>query len=383
MAILLIVLMLAMFGAYPIVKADVVIPNVTHLCQNDYPQNLDHCPTNTIDPSKTITIANSGCTLTAYAMLINQALAAQGLHQKKTDGSQGPIISYTPADLNTLLNDYQYQQPIYKVDANGKTDGVDHIETKCGWGTGKAPSGQGALTIGTDGKPIGSNTDISLGALFKAVQSDTKSKSFEGKGLTQKAGYASGYNGAPAIDANGVTLDDKYTKVLDELEAGMPVIVRTKNDGHTVLVTSFHQTPGQARGLGRYDIADPWNNPDGSSIQWLDDPQYHNMIWSWGADVFQKGGHSDPYQAPGDYYVPPEYLNDSQINPDQYGPQLSAPSFLHYPLTVGGVGGISFSVPVDKLGLLAPYIGLASTAMIGAVATAVYVKRIKRRKEKQ
>jgi len=45
------------------------------------------------------------------------------------------------------------------------------------------------------------------------------------------------------------------------------------------------------------------------------------------------------------------------------------------------VGGIVISV--DKFGLLAPYIGLASTAIIGAVATAVYVKRAKRRKEKQ
>jgi hypothetical protein len=45
------------------------------------------------------------------------------------------------------------------------------------------------------------------------------------------------------------------------------------------------------------------------------------------------------------------------------------------------VGGIV--VPADKFGLLAPYIGLASTTMIGAVATAVYVKRVKRRKEKQ
>jgi len=55
--------------------------------------------------------------------------------------------------------------------------------------------------------------------------------------------------------------------------------------------------------------------------------------------------------------------------------------------SVGGivipVGGISFSVTVDKPDLLAPYIGLASTAMIGAVATAVYVRRVKRRKEKQ
>jgi hypothetical protein len=45
------------------------------------------------------------------------------------------------------------------------------------------------------------------------------------------------------------------------------------------------------------------------------------------------------------------------------------------------VGGIV--VPIDKLGLLAPYIGLASTILAATVASTVYVKRIKRRKEKQ
>jgi hypothetical protein len=48
---------------------------------------------------------------------------------------------------------------------------------------------------------------------------------------------------------------------------------------------------------------------------------------------------------------------------------------------VGGVGGVV--VPVDKFGLLAPYIGLTSTILVATVATAVYVKRVKRRKEKQ
>jgi hypothetical protein len=52
-----------------------------------------------------------------------------------------------------------------------------------------------------------------------------------------------------------------------------------------------------------------------------------------------------------------------------------------YELSGVGVGGIV--VPVDKLGLLAPYIGLASTILVGAVASAVYVRRVKRRKEKQ
>ena len=46
-----------------------------------------------------------------------------------------------------------------------------------------------------------------------------------------------------------------------------------------------------------------------------------------------------------------------------------------------GVGG--FVVPIDKLGLLAPYVGLASTILVATVATALYVKRVKHRKEKQ
>jgi len=47
----------------------------------------------------------------------------------------------------------------------------------------------------------------------------------------------------------------------------------------------------------------------------------------------------------------------------------------------GAVGGIV--VPVDKFGLLAPYIGLSSTILVATVATAIYAKRVKRRKEKQ
>jgi hypothetical protein len=45
------------------------------------------------------------------------------------------------------------------------------------------------------------------------------------------------------------------------------------------------------------------------------------------------------------------------------------------------VGGIW--VPVDKLALWAPYIALASTILIATIATAIYVQRVKRRKEKQ
>lgn len=49
--------------------------------------------------------------------------------------------------------------------------------------------------------------------------------------------------------------------------------------------------------------------------------------------------------------------------------------------TPTGVGGIV--IPIDKIALLAPYIGLASTIAVATVATAVYVRRVKHRKEKQ
>jgi hypothetical protein len=44
-----------------------------------------------------------------------------------------------------------------------------------------------------------------------------------------------------------------------------------------------------------------------------------------------------------------------------------------------GVGGIV--VPVDKFGLLAPYIGLTSTILVISVATTICAKRVKHRKE--
>lgn len=62
-----------------------------------------------------------------------------------------------------------------------------------------------------------------------------------------------------------------------------------------------------------------------------------------------------------------------------YIPLLVVYPSLHFNDT--GVGG--FNVPVDKLGLLVPYIGLASTMLLGTVATAFCVRRVKRRKEKE
>lgn len=73
------------------------------------------------------------------------------------------------------------------------------------------------------------------------------------------------------------------------------------------------------------------------------------------------------------------YIDDNTANNLPW--QASTPQDSYIQLASGSVGG--FVIPVDKFGLLAPYLGLASTAMIGAGATAIYVKRVKRRKEKQ
>jgi len=67
-----------------------------------------------------------------------------------------------------------------------------------------------------------------------------------------------------------------------------------------------------------------------------------------------------------------------QVYARDRGKWVYVKSKIRVPIAVGG-----FVVPVDKFGLLAPYIGLASTILAATVATAIYVKRVKPRKEKQ
>lgn len=293
--------------------AQPVLP-VDHLFQNDYPEKIDN---------SNVTIAEQGCTLTAHTMVINYALKQEGLHKKNEDGSQGVLIQYTPAEVNTLLNNYRYEQKTYKKDANGEYVKDEHgkyivekVETKNGWG----------VTIGADGKPQGSCTNLNTGALRKAVLADTAGTSFEGEGLNATRLYAPGWKDSPTVNkTTGVALDEDFDFILSQLEAGRPAVVRVKalgDGGHTVVVSSYHADEGAPRGSGRYDIQDPWRLEDGSSIEWLDHADYDNTIYSYGARVYQTGGIHDPYAVPSDFYIDPEYLYDPLVNPDQYGPQL-------------------------------------------------------------
>lgn len=83
----------------------------------------------------------------------------------------------------------------------------------------------------------------------------------------------------------------------------------------------------------------------------------------------------------GDYDVPNSALgedDDGDGSIDEDSPPQGGTYFADPPAGVGGI-----VIPVDKLALLAPYVGLASTILVATTATAIYVKRVKRRKEKQ
>jgi hypothetical protein len=283
---------------------DIDLP-VKPLYQNDYTDRLDNSAT---------TIDKDGCTLTAWTMAFNHAISGAGLHGKAGDKA-GPLITYTPADINRLMNDYRYEQKTYKKGPDGKPirEGgklvVEKVETKNGWG----------LTIGPDGKPIGAATDINLGSLFKAVEKDTKARSFEGKGLTQERFFSDGWGDAAEIGKGGLVVDTTFLKLLEQLENGVPVVVRVFNDNHSVLVSSYHAKDGAARGAGRYDIKDPWK-PAG--IEWLDHEDYKNTIYSWGAGVFKAGGVHVPFEVPSDFFIDPVLLTDPEANPDAFGLQF-------------------------------------------------------------
>ena len=161
----LVISLMLIVGSAAVAAADPIL-DVTKLFQNDYPDLID---------SSSKSIADFGCTLTAYAMIFNYEMGKLGLHKKNPDGTSDGLLSYTPSDLNRFLNEYRYEQPTYQKDPNtGKQVKTGSI-TMNGW----------ALTIGPDGKPQGSTTDINVGALLRAVEQASRRDSFESTGLKQ------------------------------------------------------------------------------------------------------------------------------------------------------------------------------------------------------
>lgn len=133
---------------------------------------------------------------------------------------------------------------------------------------------------------------------------------------------------------------------------------------------------GQNQGTGS-DWSAPMTDcdPHGTPCGWYADYQESATTWSAEFELpFAKLGIAvggtvgitfwNGWGAAGNHYWPTgaDWLNPSGWGTGHISSYGKAP-----------VGG--FMVPVDKLGLLAPYIGLASMIIVGTVATIVYVKR--------
>lgn len=121
-----------------------------------------------------------------------------------------------------------------------------------------------------------------------------------------------------------------------------------------------------------------------------DDPlsgNLHTFDGSWSYDreglissyywSFGDGSHASGISVNHGYLLNDIYSITLTVT-DNYGLSTSVTKAIYFSKS-SGVGGLTGSV--DKLGLLAPYIGLASTILVATVATTIYVKHAKRRKE--
>lgn len=129
---------------------------------------------------------------------------------------------------------------------------------------------------------------------------------------------------------------------------------------------------------------------EGSNAQWIDATPY--TLSSVNLQIPNFGSAPSAKKLPSTIYFSNLYLSIQGYEPVTpiwiggqnyygYGLQVTHDSTwvtLHINPTVGGV-----VISVDKLALLAPYIGLTSTIIAATVATAIYAKRFKRREEKR
>ena len=110
--------------------------------------------------------------------------------------------------------------------------------------------------------------------------------------------------------------------------------------------------------------------PSPNNILHNDDPKFMSTI------IYQIPPYGSTYEGP--QTIP--LKNEQEII---IGFILSTRHKVELVKPVGGTS-VPIVVPIDKSAtLLAPYVGLASTIIVATVATAVYAKRVKRRKEKQ
>lgn len=238
---------------------------VGQLYQTDYTNNYD---------KTTNTIKDVGCSLTAFAMLVNYEMQQQGLHA----ANGVDPLTFSPADLNQILNDY-------KTDKNGH-------------------AAQGWLDDGKGGVLING------GGLIDAVYQESKKRSKEGVGLQLDTANLASHDLGP----NGQTVDEKTAAIFDSLQAGHPVIARVDGNSHTVLITGWDGASKQ------YIVNDTLRAADGGQAGLSG---YGNKVYGYDIYKFKKGGLPIAYTAPSPYYFPPSLIYDPNANPGQYAPEVS------------------------------------------------------------
>jgi len=173
-----------------------------------------------------------------------------------------------------------------------------------------------------------------------------------------------------------------------------PTGVVPKNIGSaSKVIDTSEETPGKLGELFNISIEQQYLPPkSGRTGQQLNyknpissiDPNCSFVFWDFG-DVYT-GVVGSPFDPSYDYEIYHCFDKAGTYN----GALLiiTNTTLHHFTFTTEITGGIidgfgGIVVPVDKFGLLAPYIGLASTIVVTAVGTVVYVKRVKHKKEKQ
>jgi hypothetical protein len=202
----------------------------------------------------------------------------------------------------------------------------------------------------------------------------------------------------------GVSIDNPsgrptFAQIKAWIDANRPILRRDVGPGswHATVIDGYEENGDQI-----LHIIDPWtgaeNKPKYNEVQiyevWvppagatgrLDYPEVYfdvdndgivdfDEMYRFGTDPFNADsdgdGFSDKFEVT--YY---KFLNCFMHDPDPDGDGWRMENDTdENPRTV--VGGVV--VPVDKFGLLAPYIGLASTIAIASVASVVYFKRRKK-----
>lgn len=168
-----------------------------------------------------------------------------------------------------------------------------------------------------------------------------------------------------------VNEDDPDPNVLKQLYRGYSLVHESR--------LGYYSNPGR---LEEPALAAPYMYiaPDGYWFQMLLEPgesftQTLNNLYVFILEF-------DPDPLPGDYYVYPRVLLEDD-DPGNNIPWWSSVPYakIQFRDQSIGVGGIA--TPINKIGLLAPYLGLTSTIVVATVVTTVYIKRVKHRKKKQ